>query len=849
VRALARSLVRDHHRAEDLVQQTWLTALRRPPTHDANPRGWLGTVLRNLVRQHRRAEGRRARREGSPEAGAEPPDAARPIDEVVARGATFRAIVDEAMQLEEPYRTVILLRFFEDLPPRRIAQRLGVPVSTVHTRLQRGLERLRRRLRGRYGGDPAWLAAVAPLIHPPTPPVLPAAPFLGAALMNTKVQLACVALVVTLGAVVTWQLVEHPDGPLEQPVVAAERTAAQPRTEIGTTAESTATRQELQTAPPRSQPSPAETPSGFEVLGRLVDASATPLVGLRVQFRGDRGGSSPDQGASATTTVDGAFALQEVSGAGRVTIEEPGWTSVYAAVVRPRANSRSHQQALVVAARAMPIGGRTVDAQGLPIAGASVRLILPENFAAGFTQVADFAVPDLPSAVSEATGRFDLAAAPQVPGAQLLTIKPGFAPDRRPLPSTGDSHLEIVLERPATTDGTLLGQVIDRFGTVVADAWVAAGGAATATDASGNFSLDAGDRDAVEQILAIKTGHRAGKAARVDGESWPDFVVIQLGAPPLAIRGRVVDADGTPVTNAKVWAADPTDFGRVEGGRATAEGLARGELTRGGLRRIMEGPDRPDDPRAFFERTPNAMWPWVRTDDAGGFELDGLEDRQYRLRVMVEDSLLRVDTQPLAAGATDVEIRLPADGYHARIAGRVLSIAGHPVAGASVVAMTDAARLAGATVHAQGQRVVHTDADGRFELERMPRTAVYLRVDGDDVVPVEFGRGAEHGISSLAPDVENLEIRVSVRIHAQVHGAPPEAEAIAVLDADDERLPINVFHGDGRRTTQTLELTDGRSVVFAVPETATRLVLLKEGEPMRTVRLQLVPGQVHRIDL
>jgi len=33
VRALARRLVRDEARAEDVVQETWLAALRRPPRH------------------------------------------------------------------------------------------------------------------------------------------------------------------------------------------------------------------------------------------------------------------------------------------------------------------------------------------------------------------------------------------------------------------------------------------------------------------------------------------------------------------------------------------------------------------------------------------------------------------------------------------------------------------------------------------------------------------------------------------------------------------------------------------------------------------------------------------------
>ena len=56
------------------------------------------------------------------------------------------------MILDEPVRTVVLLRYWEGLPPRRIAARLEIPVETVRTRLKRGLHKLRVRLDGECGG-------------------------------------------------------------------------------------------------------------------------------------------------------------------------------------------------------------------------------------------------------------------------------------------------------------------------------------------------------------------------------------------------------------------------------------------------------------------------------------------------------------------------------------------------------------------------------------------------------------------------------------------------------------------------------------------------------------------------
>ena len=65
LRSLARNLVRDAHLAEDLVQDTWLTAMKLPPADDQarGLRRWLAAVLRNRARSELRARRRRAERE------------------------------------------------------------------------------------------------------------------------------------------------------------------------------------------------------------------------------------------------------------------------------------------------------------------------------------------------------------------------------------------------------------------------------------------------------------------------------------------------------------------------------------------------------------------------------------------------------------------------------------------------------------------------------------------------------------------------------------------------------------------------------------------------------------------
>ncbi len=162
VRRAARALVRGDADAEDLEQRTWLRALEHPPAEPPrSPRAWLRTVLRFAAIDTARAKGTRRRHEEAAAIG-ERSDAA--PDALVARAETTERLVRALLELDEPYRATLLLRFFDDLPPREIALRQGVPVETVRTRVRRGLGALRLRLGAGPGGESgAWMAALVPL--------------------------------------------------------------------------------------------------------------------------------------------------------------------------------------------------------------------------------------------------------------------------------------------------------------------------------------------------------------------------------------------------------------------------------------------------------------------------------------------------------------------------------------------------------------------------------------------------------------------------------------------------------------------------------------------------------------
>ncbi len=160
VRRLAASLLFDQGRVDDVVQQTWLIAMKQRPREPEHTRAWLGGIIRNLVRREARSNRRRSRHE----AEAPVPDDLPSTDDLVTRADIQQKVVHAVLRLAEPYRTTVLLRYFEDLSAEDIARRLDIPGSTVRSRLKRALEQLRRRLDGEFGGArSSWSLSLIPL--------------------------------------------------------------------------------------------------------------------------------------------------------------------------------------------------------------------------------------------------------------------------------------------------------------------------------------------------------------------------------------------------------------------------------------------------------------------------------------------------------------------------------------------------------------------------------------------------------------------------------------------------------------------------------------------------------------
>jgi RNA polymerase sigma-70 factor, ECF subfamily len=147
---------------DDLVQETWLHVLERGSSYNGRSRfePWLFAIARNLTIDHLRK-----RRifsldsndsSGDSERDSEPatPVSSTPSPfEAAARTEQAHRIAHTLQNLEPIYREALVLRFQEELSLQEISAVMGVPLTTVSSRIYRGLAILRAQMEGdEYAG-------------------------------------------------------------------------------------------------------------------------------------------------------------------------------------------------------------------------------------------------------------------------------------------------------------------------------------------------------------------------------------------------------------------------------------------------------------------------------------------------------------------------------------------------------------------------------------------------------------------------------------------------------------------------------------------------------------------------
>ena len=194
LQSVARQLTRDPDAAEDLAQDTWLSALCYRGKAILNHRAWLRVALSRLAASEGRARVARSERERDVARSETLPSTA----ELCERAELQRVLGQALLELDEPLRTTALLRFLEGLAPVEIAERLSLPANTVRWRLRRSVEELRERLDRDIGKH--WSRALLALSGSGemarTSSTLGTATALGTALMIKKSLLVCAVIVV-----------------------------------------------------------------------------------------------------------------------------------------------------------------------------------------------------------------------------------------------------------------------------------------------------------------------------------------------------------------------------------------------------------------------------------------------------------------------------------------------------------------------------------------------------------------------------------------------------------------------------------------------------------------------------
>lgn len=348
--------------AEDVVQEAFLAALRHPPREKISMRGWLTVVARNISIRGLKRDRNREQRER------EAALARRDRMDTANDHSTEIASVSRALErLPEPYRGVLCLRYLEGVSIEEIALRSGRTPSTVRSQIMRGLDRMRQMLPG-----PKRRSGTRGLLFLPVlsdwAARLRRSPGLHAA--------ACAAGVVVLVVLLRDGVAARHAVTAGTPAVVA--SAPGPADSLGVPPGIPSTRQEITQWSHLERWS--EEPAGewaFAFEGRVVDATGRPLAGVPV-LAASRG---EELGRVLTHSDDvGHYRIAGIDGREWVWADDG-----------TRAPSSKHMIATVDPDRGLTLslgaepGTRVflIDADGLPLAGADVRILGEKDFSRG----------------------------------------------------------------------------------------------------------------------------------------------------------------------------------------------------------------------------------------------------------------------------------------------------------------------------------------------------------------------------------------------------------------------------------------------------------------------------------
>lgn len=147
--------------AEDLFQETWMRVLVRGSQFNGNSRfdTWLFTIARNLVIDLRRRKSMASLEEmcesGEDDRPFELPSHDKTPFEHLCTLESGQLVAEALLTLDPLHREVLVLRFHEELSLEEISRVTRAPLSTVKSRLYRGLAALKPHVQPAASGDRA----------------------------------------------------------------------------------------------------------------------------------------------------------------------------------------------------------------------------------------------------------------------------------------------------------------------------------------------------------------------------------------------------------------------------------------------------------------------------------------------------------------------------------------------------------------------------------------------------------------------------------------------------------------------------------------------------------------------
>ncbi|MEM9803149.1 MAG: sigma-70 family RNA polymerase sigma factor [Planctomycetota bacterium] len=736
VRALARHLAADAHEAEDLAQDALAIAWERPPDHQENLRGWFAKVLRNLVRERRRRQALE-RHDGEPRVAAAPTTA-----EVVENAEAHHLVVREVLGLDEPYRSTVLLRYFEGLSAHEIALREGVSLSTVRSRLTRAHARLRERLERK---DSRGMAVLAPLLSPKSGAL--SAPS-KALVMGLEVKTVATVLAVALVAVGIRFVGYGSEDPETASVERATDAAPDSLPPLEATPEDVARRAGSTAI---DAPASAEEPAPA-VVGRVLRPDGTPAANAVVVLGAvgalaflDSGEDPLDEVPRATTDESGRFSFAEA----------PDGTFVITAGAEDAAPSetlrmpRENADVTLHLRHGVRIHGEVLRKDGALAAGWKVRFLRDAtSLGANGTRLLRWTETDAAGGFDErhlCPGKWGLVA---YPGDDELKELGGSMPEHM-LQSTvelEDGQETFVALGARSADAVTVRGTITRAGEPAGGGflqWMA-----ECDDPAGSMENIRVSKDGTYEIDLPRPGAWSMRAMGSGGQG--EFVVdvprapehtIDFELPTGALRGRVIDADGEPVKGALV-----------------SHVLALGSAHHSPMRVAGES---------------------QTTGADGAFDLAGLEPGLYRIGAahpergcgIVRDLVHVTDGQ--AIDGLEIEI---ASGI--AIAGRVLDPAGLPVAFAPIWIHDAEGRLLNPITG------VMTTEDGTFETFPLPPGEYSVFTRRERTCAQELGVLVE----GAAPEAIELRLVDGATLIVQASAGDRRIRAQAVVRDVDGRL-------------------------------------------------------------